>query len=228
MYLGVKRIFKKFILLFFSTVCRDDRPKVVYYHDVGTRHTKMGTPPELFWAHMRYLRNDDVVCFDDGFRGIWDEREHFARAGLHPIVFVAIELVGRPGYLTWDEMRELQRIGFQFESHTCSHQSLTAIKNKEGLRHEIFDAKIELERHLGRFVTGLCFPRGLFNDSIVEMAREAGYQKLYVSYPGVIDPASDIVPRNLVQSMSVGEFRSILHGALLPLQRRYRKMHYQK
>ena len=94
------------LLLLGSWLCRDVSPKVVFFHDVGRDYTPMGTPRDSFWALMSCLRRGDRVCFDDGFRGVWDERERLR--GIAPTVFVAIGLVGRPGYLSWEEIRTLQ------------------------------------------------------------------------------------------------------------------------
>lgn len=223
----MKRLIKRLMLKIFAVFFRDDRPKVVYYHDVGPRYTDMGTPVDVFWAHMALLRDGDVVCFDDGFRGIWDERERFKSSTVRPTVFIAVDLVGRPGYLTWDEILELQRLGFRFECHTWTHQDLTQF-NDQDLRREVVDARNELARHLGRPVEEICFPIGYFSDKVLAACRKAGYRKMYVSYPGVIAADSDIVPRNLVQNSTVAEFRDVLQGGLLPLKNRYLKQHYRR
>ena len=222
----MKRLIKRFMLKFFAIVYRDDRPKVVYYHDIGTRYTDMGTPSDVFWAHMALLRDDDQVCFDDGFHGIWDERERFVASNIRPTVFIAVELVDSPGYLTWDEISELQKLGFRFECHTWTHQDLTRFDD-ETLWHEVFDSKVELTKRLGRTVDEICFPIGYFNDKVLAACRKAGYRKLYVSYPGVIDQNSDIVPRNLVQNSTIAEFKDVLRGGLLPLKKRYLRQHYR-
>ena len=223
----MKRKIKSLLLRLLAVVCHDDRPKVIYYHDIGMRYTNMGTPSDLFWAHMRCLRPGDKVCLDDGFRGLWDERGKFEQTDIRPTVFIAVDLVGKSGYLNWNEILELQRLGFVFECHSWSHHDLTQFGDNE-LWHEVFDSKVKLEEMLGREIEAICFPKGYFNDQVVAASRRAGFKKMYVSYPGVIDSESDIVPRNLVQNLSVAEFKCVLHGALGPLRGRYLKMHYKK
>ena len=71
----MKRFARRILLLLGSWLCRDVSPKVVFFHDVGRDYTPMGTPRDSFWALMSCLRRGDRVCFDDGFRGVWDERE---------------------------------------------------------------------------------------------------------------------------------------------------------
>lgn len=223
---GMRNLLKRIVLEVLSWACQNESPKVVYYHDVGRRYTDMGTPTELFWAHMDSLRAGDVVCFDDGFRGIWDERERFAQTSVKPIVFLAVDLIGKTNYLNWDEIRELQRRGFRFEGHSWSHCDLTTFDDT-ALWHEVYDSKVALSRGLGKEVDEICFPIGYFSDRVLVACRKAGYRKMYVSYPGIIDPVADIVPRHLVQDLSVSAFRAVLRGGMLPLAGRYRRRHFR-
>ena len=66
----MKRRLKTLILWMNALLKRDVAPKCIFYHDVSQKYSSMGTPRELFWAHMDLLRVDDLVCFDDGFRGV--------------------------------------------------------------------------------------------------------------------------------------------------------------
>ena len=218
----------------------DDRPKVVFYHDVGKRYTPMGSDANVFWAHMACLREGDIVCFDDGFRGIWDYRARLAvsrqQLAVRVIVFLAVGLVGNPGYLTWDEIRELQdKYGVEFQCHTWSHQTLVGSYNdevpepengrtEEWYRHELVDSKAELERRLDKNVTALCFPVGYFSDGVIHRCKEAGYEKVYASYPGNVTD-DFIQPRCLVQDLSVRAFKSALRGGMSVLAPRYLKLH---
>ena len=234
------KVIKGLLIRGLAFVHKDDSPKVFFYHDIGKRYTPMGTEVDIFFSHMKYMRKGDVLCFDDGFRGIWDEREGVSRVERaehkKKIVFLAVGLIGRSGYLTWDEIRELQdKYGFEFQCHTWSHQTLagpwndeepvpTEGRTEEWYRHELVDSKAELERRLGKKVTALCFPVGYFSDDVISRCTAAGYEKVYASYPGNIVDAY-VQPRCLVQNMSVGEFKSVLNGGMNLLGRRYLKRH---
>lgn len=211
-------------------------PKVLFYHDVGCVWTNMGTLANVFWRHMALLRKGDVVCFDDGFRGIWAAREVFVKRQIKPKVFLAVALVGQEGYLNWDEIRTLQKdYGFDFQCHTWSHQTLVGPYNdevaeppegrtEEWYRHELVDSKVELERQLGKKVSALCFPVGYFSDDIIRRCKEAGYEKVYASYPG--DVTDDYVqPRCIAQDLSPLAFRATLNGGMMIFEGRYKKLH---
>ena len=227
---------KSLLFRFFAAAKRDSAPKNVFYHDAGTDYTPMGTPLPLFWRHMEMLRSGDTVCFDDGFRGVWDCRERFKASGIRPVVFLAAGLAGRPGYLEWDEARELQdRYGFDFQCHTWSHQTLAGPWNgeipapeggrtEEWFRRELSDSKAEMEARLGKKVTALCFPVGYYSESTLRRCRDSGYSKVYASWPGNAS-ADFLQPRCLVQDLSAGAFGAVLRGGMNPFAGRYRAMH---
>lgn len=255
----MKQLIKHFILFFWSVMRYDDRPKILFYHDIGTKYTGMGTPSDVFWAHMKILSESSCgfrhrVGLDDGFRGIWDHRERLKAlivAGLRVDVSIAIDLIGLPQHLTWDEIRQLESdYGVHFLCHTWSHQTLIGNMLWDRAKREMDDdnhvtyqwyerelraSRKEIERHLGHDVRELCLPVGYFNDEIIGLCHEAGYERIYSSIPGNIEGTSClarwqgyVVPRCLCQFLSPREFNWVLNGGMLPLASRYFMMYYIK
>lgn len=239
----MRRAIKHYALTVLSLFFRDDGPKVVYYHDVGKVYTDMGTPLELLLSHIEHAKmmgfsfartlsdlkeqKQLLVCFDDGFCGIWDNRDYFIKEKVFPTVFIPIDLIGHDGYLTWSQVCELQRLGFSFEGHTWSHRPLTDVPESEW-SHELYDSKCYLEDMLGRAITSLCFPCGCFSDAVVEAACDAGYRRLVASYPGRLEfDEKALIPRHLVQDLPVDDYRLVLQGALIPLRSRYLRQHHK-
>lgn len=190
-------------------------------------------------------RKADVVCFDDGFRGVWEYREELKKivgVGVKVIVFIAVRLVGAPGYLTWDEIRTLQNeYGIIFQCHTWNHQTLVGEmidespkeeRTEEWYKRELVESRLRLEEELnlgeGRekmvVVDELCFPVGNFNDELIERCKKAGYKKVYASYPGNLGEGY-VQPRCLVQDLGVMGLKSVLNGGMNPLANRYKAMH---
>lgn len=232
----MKRRFKTLILWLNAFVKCDRSPKCIFYHDVSKKYTPMGTERNVFWQHMALLRPGDLVCFDDGFRGIWDERETFKVGQIRPKVFLAVDLIGKPNYLSWAEILTLQNdYGFVFQCHTWSHQTLAGSYNNEVVspaegrtedwfKHELVDSKRELEVRLGKEITELCFPVGYFSDEVIARCKQAGYQRVWASYPGNLSKEY-VQPRCLCQDLSAFEVRCVLNGGMNPLKNRYLKMH---
>lgn len=228
---------KTLLFVLYAMVRRDARPKVVFYHDVGTEWTPMGTPRRMFWAHMKQLRKGDVVCLDDGFHGAWDEREKFKTMGLHPRISVAPRLVGTKGYLNWEELRILHNdYGFAIVCHGWSHQTLAGPMIDESpveeraeswYRRELVESKEKIAAEIGVEVNELCFPVGLFSDELLARCRAAGYKKVYASYPGNV--CDDYVqPRCLVQDIGSFGFWATLRGGMNVFEKRYYRAHKQE
>lgn len=226
---------KTLLFLLVALMRRDDRPKVVFYHDVGTEWTPMGTSPQMFWTHMKQLRKNDVVCLDDGFRGVWNERDKFKAMGHCPRISVAPRLVGTEGYLNWDELRILHNdYGFAVVCHGWSHQTLAGPmidespkeeRTEEWYRRELVESRQEIERQLGCAVDELCFPVGNFSDDVIRRCKEAGYKRVYASYPGNV--CDDYVqPRCIVQDLGPAAFRAVLNGGMMLFRNRYLKKHF--
>ena len=244
--MSIKAKVKSVLFKTLGAMLQDDRPKIVYYHDIlGLEKTKMATPFELFKAHVDICkknhwnftkgipqRKKEVMFFvDDGFRGVWDHHEWLISQNLYPTTSVAIEKIGRAGYLTWEQIKTLHSLGFNFISHTWSHKSLTECSVEE-LYHELRDARVFLSDKLEEDVTSICFPRGLFSNKVIDVAAECGYTTGLASVPGsasefeCFNKHLKVYPRNLVQFSSPAEFEGILNGAMTPFQQYYLKRHF--
>ncbi len=64
---------------------------------------------------------------------------------------------------------------FEIGGHTMTHpQDLKQVIGKD-IVWEISENKKELEELLGKQITKFCYPRGRYNDRVVEVVRKAGY-----------------------------------------------------
>jgi peptidoglycan/xylan/chitin deacetylase (PgdA/CDA1 family) len=127
-----------------------------------------------------------VITFDDGYR----DNHHAAlpilqRFGYTATVFLVSRLVG--GTNRWDpneppaplldaaEIREMQRAGIDFQSHTCTHARLTAVP-ADVARRELRESRDDLEQLLGARVTAIAYPWGEYDATVLRLAEEAGYE----------------------------------------------------
>ena len=184
---------KKNLLFLGSLLLHSKDSKIIFYHDVfdQKQNTDMGTPLELFKQHLTTVEKSGFeivskisqtqkqiqITFDDGFRGLWECRKFFYQQNWKPTVFIAVDLIGQDGYLSRNEILELQEQGFIFQSHGWKHQVLTDFHGQD-LIHEIADSKQYLSKLLNKDVDELCFPVGFFSEEILKCCSEAGYRKL--------------------------------------------------
>lgn len=93
------------------------------------------------------------------------------------LIFIITDFVGKPGYLTWDQIRQMQQSGLvEFGSHTCSHRRLRELSSDEILK-EITQSKHIIEEHLGHPARTFCYPfgAGAFDKKVRPHVLEAGY-----------------------------------------------------
>lgn len=238
----MKNVIKNILFYFGVLISRNKHSKVLYYHDVnfaGSANTDMGTQMCLFLKHMDVIRNEGFeivskinkptnqvsIMFDDGFRGIYDCKEYFYKNNICPTVFLAVSLIGQPGYLTVDEIIELQNHGFNFQSHGWRHEDMTLLSDEQ-LHLELVEARKKLSKLLGKSVDEICLPIGYFSDRLLEKLSKEGYCEIYSSIPGDYDNlVFGMRRRNLVQSSSSFQVSMMLKGGMFLIARHYLKLH---
>lgn len=242
-------LMKCLALRFAACLLHNHESKVVFYHDLHEEcaNTTGGTSIDTLRRHVRITQKLGyrfastimdlhspqklLMTFDDGFHGLWSFRDYFIEEGLQPTVFIAPELVGREGFLSWDEISELHRLGFHFESHTYSHRPLVDERNslsEDDLKHELIDSKHIIEDVIQTAVEQICFPRGYFSERVVDKCRECGYKFLFSSIPGSVKTrvCCAVMPRNNVERLSDGDYAAVINGGMIPYRNRFLRKHY--
>jgi peptidoglycan/xylan/chitin deacetylase (PgdA/CDA1 family) len=204
----------------------------------------MSTPVTLFRKHLQIIKemgfqvvkeitepyNQIQITFDDGFQGVYTHKDLLISQNIFPTIFMITSLIGESSYLTEGELVELKNLDFNIQSHTHTHKDLNTLTREE-LYFELRESKEILETKLHDEITGLCFPKGLFNDLVLEVCESVGYKKWYCSIPGNsmdIGLSSKLKFRNLVQFSEPTAFRNILLGGLKFFINRYSIQHYGK
>lgn len=241
-----KELIRTSLFIVGNLLFHNKKSKIIYYHDFYNKksYTNMATPLSLFKQHLAiaqkcgYTIVDTItkqekelsVMLDDGFRGIWDCREFFYNEGIHPTIFIAKSLVGQEGYLTEEEIKELESHGWNFQSHTVSHTSLNNF-TMEQLDYELEESKRYLEKVLGKPVKAICAPQGKYSNWTCEKAYRAGYDVFYSSTPGNyferLTDFSFVITRNLCQSLTPFQFKMAINGGYKLFQKTYFKRRYR-
>jgi peptidoglycan/xylan/chitin deacetylase (PgdA/CDA1 family) len=124
-----------------------------------------------------------MLTFDDGAASATEVAEQLARRSWRGHFFIATDLVGSPGFLGWDEVRELARTGHVIGSHSCSHPDRMAACSWEQLLDEWSRSGAVLAEVLGRPVATASVPGGLYSPSVGRAAAAAGFTTLFTSLP---------------------------------------------
>ena len=171
------------------------------YKASDTVHSKAFiTTPTQFEDEMRFLRENNytaitltdlikgfngaalpdkpvIITFDDGY----NSQYVYAVPILTRYHFVATFFIytnatsNYPDFMTWDQLADLHAQGMIIGAHTKSHPKLTKIKNKHTLTSEIVDSKKILEEKLGIRVDYFAYPYGLYNNTVIDIVKNAGF-----------------------------------------------------
>ena len=146
------------------------------YQSVGSRQFRAwqqgsGTLPE----------RTVVLTFDDGHASHFEVvASLLKRYRFSGTFFVTTGYVGKPGYMTWEQLRKLAFLGMEVGSHGATHRPLTHLSRDE-VRQELIASREALSKALGVPVQALAAPGGFWNKAVADAAQEAGYEAVWVS-----------------------------------------------
>ena len=165
---------------------------------------------ERFTAHVQYLSAKPstsvrtVVSFDDGdVSGYTMAAPILERHGLRGEFFIVTQWIGRPGFMTADQLRELVRRGHGVHSHSRTHPRLTALTPSQ-IEDELKGSKDDLEAALGQVVTQFSIPGGAYDDRVVEIAKRAGYEQVLNSVEGYNEESPEFLRRRFTPRAYTG------------------------
>ncbi len=217
---------------------------VLLYHGIGAGDPmapdKYCLPLANFRAQLEWLRSQHfsalppqavadplacgravVISFDDGMES--DYRAAFpvlAESGFPATFFINTAEAGKSGRLGWSEMREMQQAGMSFQSHGHHHVDYSQVSSRAA-GAELRLSRAMLEQNLGRRADCFSAPYGLLSDRLIRAAREAGFQFIFSSRSWPVRPGQAAAGRLAIyRGTTLGEFRSLVGCAMLPLLRR--------
>ncbi|MFH1047399.1 MAG: polysaccharide deacetylase family protein [Patescibacteria group bacterium] len=116
-----------------------------------------------------------AITFDDGR----DNQYTAAFPLLEQYGFVATfspftNAIGRPNYLTWEQLSEMQTAGHGIGSHAVYHPYMTKLTVDE-MRREALDSRLVLKEKLGSEIAVFAHPFGLFDEQVNAVLADVGY-----------------------------------------------------
>jgi peptidoglycan/xylan/chitin deacetylase (PgdA/CDA1 family) len=126
---------------------------------------------------IRYPQEPSVcITFDDGCEtDVIAAVPILRELGFRATFYLTAGFLGTNGYLTADEVRQLDGTGFEVGCHSMTHPYLSDLSDAE-LGREIVDAKIQIEQILGHGIEHFSCPGGRYDQRTLETARRAGFR----------------------------------------------------
>ncbi len=116
-----------------------------------------------------------ILTFDDGYVDnyttllpLLEER------GMKATVYMVTNSIGRKGYLSWNQLREMQERGIELGSHTANHQPLTSL-DREKQAEEMKLSKLLMEWNGLKTIFTFSYPNGAYDEGMPELLKENEY-----------------------------------------------------
>jgi peptidoglycan/xylan/chitin deacetylase (PgdA/CDA1 family) len=182
---------------------------VLYYHAVARKHRELfarqmdlilrcAKPIPAFKEEpctpgQRYV----AVTFDDGLESVVENAlPELKSRNIPSTMFIVVQSLG--GFPCWmpdgprsdpsqkvmsiEQLRHLSSDLVTVGSHTLTHPNLCQVDIAQA-RREICDSRTELQRILNIDVSLFSFPYGAFNSTLIQLCRDAGYERVFTTLP---------------------------------------------
>ena len=116
-----------------------------------------------------------VLTFDDGYEDNYTtllpmlEERHMTA-----VVYMVTNSIGRKGYLSWNQLRDMQKRGIEIGSHTANHQPLTSL-DREKQAEEMKLSKLLMEWNGLKTIYSFSYPNGAYDEGMPELLQENEY-----------------------------------------------------
>ena len=156
-----------------------------------------------------------LITIDDGFKSFYNEAWPYLKKNQIPfILFVSTEPVGKNGYMTWDEIKEIanSNIGY-IGHHSHTHEYLIDMSNSEFIKDIEISTKIFKEK-LGYVPQIFSYPFGEYS-LFMKNYISKNFKIAFGQHSGVIDVNKDKfeLPRFPINEKygELGRFKSLIN-----------------
>lgn len=173
---------------------------VLAYHRVGYTTDNLTVTPERFTNDLESLQEwgycsisledfqkfiDDrnvnlpdkpiLITFDDGYLDNFENAYPILRKyGMIGTFFIITDMLWTKDRLAPEHIAEMSQGGMSFGSHTVTHRALAEL-DYATIYNELVNSKATLESVLGKNVNAIAYPRGSYNEAVIEIAQNVGY-----------------------------------------------------
>ena len=197
----------RYILLAHDFLAQMERLKMANWHGVSVT------------SALRFQDTQRVaITFDDGCESdLLTAAPILRKLDFGATFYVTAGFLGRRGYMSPPQLRELSNLGFEIGCHSMTHAYLSDLDDAE-LHREIIEAKLRLERITCKHVEHFSCPGGRYNRRVVQIVRDAGYRSMATSRAYANSPSTDVFELGRIPVMretTLNTFEELYRGDAL-------------
>ena len=179
------------------------------------------------------LNKEVLITIDDAFQSFYLEAWPYLKENKIPfILFVSTESVGRRGYMTWDQIREVESEKFAFIGHHSHTHNYLIDETNDQFILDIEKANVIFIKELGYIPNLFSYPFGEYSKFMRDYISK-NFDFAFGQHSGVIDINKDKfeLPRFPINENygDLNRFKSIINSfpleykELLPLEKKLTK-----
>jgi len=120
-----------------------------------------------------------MISFDDTrLEQYTIAREEMSKYGFKGVFFIMTVSLGRPGYMTKEQVKQLADEGNIIGSHTWNHSNVKKYSG-EDWKIQIDKPSQELEKITGKPIDYFAYPFGLWNKEAIEQLKQRGFKAAF-------------------------------------------------
>jgi peptidoglycan/xylan/chitin deacetylase (PgdA/CDA1 family) len=173
-----------------------------------------------------------VITIDDGYKSVYRQAWPILKSHGYPFtVFINAKIIdsGFSNYMNWDEVRELHENGIDIQDHSYAHNRLADRPRgmnesdyRNWIRDDLSKNSKTISGKLGVKPGFLAIPYGEYNQQVMGVARQLGYEAILTQDPGSVSEATDphLIPREAIlggEWATMAHFKKILRRVDLPV-----------
>lgn len=196
-----------------------DIPVFVYHRFGDDRYPSTNISTEIFEQQLQFLKEHDfelltfgdamnrwqngaglpekavILTIDDGYLSFYENGLPLLKKyGMPATMFVQTSTVGGNDYMTWDQLREIQKNGVEVLNHSHSHEYFVNIPKEQRAKtfqNDLQQSTALFEKHMTFRPVYYSYPYGEFTPGMADVLKKNGYHAAAAQKSGVFSDNSN-------------------------------------
>ena len=129
-----------------------------------------------------------LLTIDDGYQSFYNNAWPLLKKSKIPfILFVSTREVGKKGYMSWDDIREIEKYDFvEIGNHSHTHEYLIDYTDAE-IENDLKTSINIFKENLGKNSIFFSYPFGEYSSSLKNIVIKLGFKYAFGQHSGVVD-----------------------------------------
>ncbi len=167
-----------------------------------------------------------LITIDDGYQSFYDNAWPILKEDKIPfILFVSTREVGKKGYMSWENIREIKKYDFvEIGNHSHTHDYLIDFEEKK-IKNDLVTSINIFKEELGKNSIFFSYPFGEYSSELKNIVIDLGFKYAFGQHSGVTDYTKNLfeMPRFPINEKygEIERFKTILKTLPFP----YKSIH---